>query len=600
MARPRLPRSKPGDQPVGPQQIVERAINQTRPGWDEHQNRIRRFNSSYDIWRGNTTSPQGRRPADWQSRLRVKIGMQIVDQALVNIAQGVPNAKVTPRQPGKEQEAEAFGHLLNYYGDQDHLAEKEPLIDQMALVYGIAPAKMHWLYCEQAQTSFAAQTDPDTGQTTWAPKKGNVVTADRPTMEPWDPYAIWWDPLARDVETSRYIVLESWLTRDQLEEGRWNDQDGTGKWKNLDALYQLGDGGQPNPTSQNQMMTQPQGSYRGRFRIWEIWRKTADGMRLTVVGNQKIMLSDGPSPYWMTQYPITISNSRPDLFRIEGISELELIDHIQQAFWTVHNLRMEQLKFSIMQGATIRQTAGDIASFVMRPAFQWLVQDHDDVMFHSPPPLQPEAYKETETLISLGQYITGINAYVSGTPNQGADNTTATGVSLLTESASRLLQFKARVITQKTWQRGFEQWGDLCGQFVRRDQQVRVVGPGGIPDWVTVGPAEVNGDYDIRIEAGDESASRAQERSDAIALWNALLQGIIAGRVDPKVPLEKLAKAFNLQNPEALIPVAPAPPPNAAPNGGQPDPFTLGQNGGALGNQHLPLNPAGNVLYGNQ
>ena len=106
--------------------------------------------------------------------------------------------------------------------------------------------------------------------------------------------------------------------------------------------------------------------------------------------------------------------------------------------WTVSNLRMEQLKMTVMRGATVRQTAPDIASYVYRPSFMWVVGDHDDVRFQEPPPLPPEAYRETETMLSLLQYVTGITPYVSGSSGtaQGVDQNTATGVSLLTESAS--------------------------------------------------------------------------------------------------------------------------------------------------------------------
>ena len=221
-------------------------------------------------------------------------------------------------------------------------------------------------------------------------------------------------------------------------------------------------------------------------------------------------MKDGPGPYWMSGYPITISNSRPDLFRMEGVSESELVDHLQQAMWTVSEPAHGAAEDD---GDARRDRAPDRArhrAYVYRPSFMWVVGDHDDVRFQEPPPLPPEAYRETETMLSLLQYVTGITPYVSGSSGsaQGVDQNTATGVSLLTESASRLLQFKAQQIHDRTWQRTFEHWAALTKQYLRQPQAVRIEGREGRVTWQQLGPEDVNGDFDVRIEAGNEAASQ--------------------------------------------------------------------------------------------
>jgi hypothetical protein len=617
------PRRQPGSSPTGPADdptatgggaaaVVERTLNQTKPGYDEHSQRKRRFDAAYDVWRGNSGS-NVKAANSWQSRMRVKFGMQVIDQAMVNLVQGVPRAKVTARSPQSEPQAKAMERLLGYYADLDHLAENEAIVVQQALIYGISPAKSCWYYRLEQQQQWTPALDPESGTVAWAPQKRELVTDDRPAMEPWDAYAIWWDPVARNVDTAAYIVLQSWKTRDELEQMRYDDDSQQGQYKNLDLLYNSGDPGtRPSSSAQNQMLPLPMGTMRGRFEIWEIWRKTSQGMRLTVIGNRKVLLKDGPGPYWMSGYPITISNSRPDLFRMEGVSESELVDHLQQAMWTVSNLRMEQLKMTVMRGATVRQTAPDIASYVYRPSFMWVVGDHDDVRFQEPPPLPPEAYKETETMLSLLQYVTGITPYVSGSSGtaQGIDQNTATGVSLLSESASRLLQFKAQQIHDRTWQRTFEHWAALTKQYLRQPQAVRIEGPEGKVTWQQLGPEDVNGDFDVRIEAGNEAASKAQERSDAVALLNAFAPYVQLGVVDPKLLIEKIGQAYGMADPAALLraPVpqaaAPAPPgqgggpPVGTPSGGPP-PQILG--GSSLTpSSPLGLQPVGNVMNGNR
>lgn len=606
MARPRRS-ANPTSPEAGAEQVVERTLNQTKPGFDEHELRRRRMDVAYDVWRGNTgLNPARGNMNSWQSRMRVKLGMQVIDQAMVNLVQGVPKAKVTPRHPGtSELNAKAMEELLGYYADLDHLAEHEALICQQGLVYGVAPAKSCWYYREEQVTQYVPQIDPETRISTWSPKSGVIVTDDRPAFEPWDAYSVWWDPAARSVDDSTYIVLESWMTRDQLEMRRLDDDNPTGQYRNLDLLYASGDGPKPPSTAQNRMIQQPLGTYRGRYQIWEIWRKTAAGMRLTIIGNRKVLLRDGPGPYWMNQYPITISNTRPDMMRIEGVSESELIDHLQQAFWTVHNLRMEQLKMTVMRGMTVRQTVPDLASLIMRPNFQFVVTDHDDIQFQDPPPLPREAYQETDNILSLMQLVTGITPYVGGASGTttGVDQNTATGVSLLSESANRLLSFKASIIHQRTWQRTFEHWAALTQQYLRQKQAIRIVGPDG-PVWANFGPDEVIGEFDIRVEAGDEAAARSQERADATAMMNALFPYVQLGVVDPKPLVEKFGAAFNFPNPDSLIKEQ-QPIPPASPNPGQPmltpggpPPQLLGT--GLAGRQPLGQHPLASIVNGNQ
>ncbi len=328
-------------------------------------------------------------------------------------------------------------------------------------------------------------------------------------------------------------------------------------------------------------------------------------MRLTVIGNRTILLRDGPSPYWMASYPVTISNSRPDLFKLEGISETEMVDHLQQWLWTVQNLRAEQWKFTVMRAFTVRQTVPDMAAVIMRPGGIIPVTDHDDVRPLDQPALPPEAYHEEESAIQMMQLVTGINQYVTGSPGGAAASQTATGASLFTQNASRLLQLKAGLIHNLTWQRTFEQWGMLCKQFVRRPVEIRVVGEGGVVDWMKVGPAEVNADYDIRIEAGDEAITRQQDRADKIAFLNAVAPFAQMGLVNYTPILKALAEDFGFPNADEIVQAA-MQQPQAAPFGGQqqlpqgPAPFTLGQNGGAGGVSALAPHPAMSVLRGNQ
>lgn len=540
VARPRKAASS-----TAPEQIVERALKQAEPGMREHQSRVIRMNHAYMVYRGSVNAGTAR-SRDWRATNKPKYAMPIIDQAVANLAEGIPTARVEPRRPGDEAAAEALEQTLGYFADRDHLAEKEVAVTRNALIYGVSVGKNSWLYEEDA--------------------KGNVLE-DRPTFQVWDPYDCWWDPMARTVQGAGYIVLRAYLTKEDLLRAQHDPESGAGLYKNLDLLFASGDAPPRQETSaQDTLLAMPVNMRRDHFEVLEYWRKTANGMRLTIVGNRKILLSDGPSPYRMLGYPITISNSRPD-DRIEGISETELADDLQKALWDIGNLRLDNLRMTVMRGATIRETVGDMRQFVFQPGFMWPVNDHDDVQMVEMPPLPPEAYHEDEVLLGRLQWSTGTSPYTTGLSAAGgspSDNT-ATGTTLLAQGASKLLQIKGQIIHNQTWQRTFEQWADLSRQFLSDGTDIRIAGPGGATGWASYSRDDLDGDFDVKIEASDQSASVQQQRAEFLQFLQVMTPWIQAGVANPRPILEKGAKLFGWLNPQELI-LPPQAPQQAAPH----------------------------------
>jgi hypothetical protein len=500
--------------------------------------------------------------------------MQVVDQAMVAIVQGVPKPRCTPRNSSSVGAAMAMEKTLSYFGDQAHLAELQPIVAQQALVYAVSPCKNRWLYKEIDQRMLVPARDPSSGEPIWDQpneQQAKIVECDRPDMQPWDVYDCFWDPSASSPDNASFIVLRCWPTKDDLLSNAYNEDTGVGMYRNLDLLFSSGSGGERPQSAQNELLGQHR-SNKDRFEVWEIWRDH----RLTVMGNKQVLLYDGNKPYWMPGKPVTISSTRPDFFRIEGISETELVDHIQQTLHSEDNLRLENLRFTVQRGATVRETVPNMDELVMQPHFLWRVTDHDDVNFINQPPLPPEAYQEHETLLSLLQYVTGITPYVTGASGSGAagvDQQTATGVSVLAGAAGKLLAFKAQLIAQRTYQRMWEQWADLTRQFLRSPREIHIDDhdpvSGKEVGWVSVGPQDIFGDYDVRVEAAEESLNKQQKRADVVALLNAFAPYAAAGQIDIKPLLMLAAESFNFPNPQALLPPPAPQQPQAAPNGQQ-------------------------------
>ncbi len=550
-------------------ELATELVNQTQRGFTEHEQRCRRYDASYRVWRGESAPT---RVDPWQSKLRPKYGMQVIDTAMVNIVAGKPRCIVRPRGPEHEQAARAMQKILDYHVSEDHLVEKLPLFVQSGLIFGPAIAKNHWLY-ETCTKPLRKKQMIDGKEVMVATAPTTYVERDGPTFEPWDVYDAWWDPDARDVDSAAYFVLRSWVSKDDLLRMAVNEDNSTGIYWNVPELLKAGTKSDDQSTAQQQRNAAEK--KKDKFELWEVWRETPQGLRLTVIGNKTIVLRDGVTPYWHGKKPIVVAQVRPDLFEMTGIAETELIDHLQQALWTVENMRMDNMHLTVMRGITYREGGvTDPNSLVLKPRFRWPVQDHDDIQFQAPPPLPPEAYQEEEALLGRMQLVTGINPYVSGSDMQAADQNTATGITALQEVASRLLRFKGAQIQQKGLQRTYEQWSEMLQQLLDKDVAVRIEGPGNEYTWETYTPADIIGSFDITLEGSEESLSRNQERQEALGLLNSIAP--LAEMIDIRPVLERVASAYNFPNPAALMKPLPQAPPPAAP-GPQAPPSPAGQ-----------------------
>lgn len=530
---------------------VTAALELTRLGRKEHELRARRYDRSYEIYRASAPRPRG--VEAWQSRLRVPYGMQVIDTALVNLVSGNPRIVVKPRHPDSEMGAKALQFALDYYVDQDHLVNKQPRFVQQGLIYGSTAAKVHWLYRESNRMIRVWRPDPnDPSKQNAVMERVQTVERDGPTFEPWNIYHVYWDPGAVDVESARYVVLQSYVSKDDLRRLAYDADTGEGLYHNVEELIASGSAPQPKSTSQDRATgVSTNDRFTGKFLLEEIW---SYDNTVTVIGNRQILMRKQDNPYWHGRKPIVISQVRPDLFELQGIAETELIDHLQQAQWTLQNMTIDNLHLTVMRGITYREGGvTDPNQLELRPRFKWPVSDHDDIRPFEVAPISTDVYTERQHLLADMQLVTGINPYVSGSDMSNVDQNTATGVTALQDVASRLLRFKASQIQNQGYQPAYEMWGDMIQQFLDHDLVLKIVDDSGDDQWVSVSPQDVAGNYDYSIDGSEESLSRQQERAEATALLNAFAPFVQLGAVNPAPLIEKVANAYNFPNPEELL-----------------------------------------------
>jgi hypothetical protein len=114
--------------------------------------------------------------------------------------------------------------------------------------------------------------------------------------------------------------------------------------------------------------------------------------------------------------------------------------------------------------------------------------------------------------------------------------------------------------------------------------------------WKVYGPQDIYGDYDVRVQAGEESLNRQQKRAEAVAVANALAPyvQIYPGLVKPIV--QKIGDAYGWENIDQILAEAVRPTPQMPPASPQ---LPQGPSQFQNGNGELLPQPALATLAGN-
>jgi hypothetical protein len=554
----------------------ETILKQIADGERAHEARIPKYDHAYEVYRGTTSKKSGKQ--EWESKLQVKYGLQTIDTTLVNVVTDVPRADVKPRRPQDTKTAPLMQRILDYHVDEDHLNESWPLFVWQGLVYPLTVAKVHWLYRESERMGRDFVPNPaDPQRPIPIERTERVVLRDGPTFEPWDIYHAWWDPNGRDVDSCKYFVLRSYVTKDDILKNTKSEHNPFGRYDPEAVVQMLKDAPRGAGLQQSALERMKPGTgdkRKGRYEILEVWRDDS----CVVLGERRAVLAADPNPFWHGRKPIVAAQTRLDGFELMGIGETELLDDIQQAMWTIEQMMFDNLRMTVHRGFTYRETGVlDPRSLVVKPRFFWPVQDHDDIKPVDMPTLGQDVFRQVDTLLARMQLITGVNSYVSGAETVGVDQNTATGVTALTDIASRLLRFKARMLATKGLQRTFELWGELVQQFMDKQTAVRIEGADGI-SWQEIGPQEIVGNYDYTVRGVEESLSRQQQRGEVMGLLNALAPFANLNIINWQPILQKVAENFDFPSPDVLFRTPQAPPQASPAPNGMPPP---NGNGGA-------------------
>ena len=547
---------------------------------------------------------------DWRSQITTPYVLQTCEGMLATMLEPKPRFDIQPRpRPDEPLQAvisrissvDAIGDTLDYALDRDQFASKQRPFMQQDMIAGITVLKTYWRTETRHVTRLAPQslavldgfgnqydainvykeTDPEA-----------TLIVDDACCEVVDVRDFFWPGVAPTVAKAEFLIHRTWETFDSLQR-----KTGDGFYDyDPKAVAALRHGQFTSSVPQTADVTKREMRLRHIDRtfqlieVLEYWTPE----RVITIANRAQVLKDRPNPFWMGRMPFIVCAGMPDAFQIPGLSVVEALAQLQEMLWTLQNQRIDVVRMLANVITLVRSDVDDLDAFVWEPGAQWPVEDPGQVGQLDVNAEAAQITLEAEGLLKGDlQNIMGGLPMNSGVDSQTVDQSTATGVSIITTIAQRIIQARKQ---HYLW--AYAELGKhfllLYQQFLREPRVVKIVGLQGADAYRTITPDQIEGDYDVSIDVTSDSLMRQERRAEAQSLMQmaAQVQPIFAQSGSPlnlKAFMDKTLDAYNITDKDRYYMPTPAAPPGAPP--GPPGPPGAAGAPGAPGQAGLPGQP---------
>lgn len=521
---------------------------------------------------------------EWRSKLHPPYVLQIIETLCAGVLDPNPTWKVRARQRMTSSEelhlisegAKALEILLAAQRDSDQMILKQRAHRLQGLIAGMSVWKTRWTLEERLtqktrevdgfdEFGFPAKEDED--------YEDLVPTKDDPSVEvvdvrDWIPHES-----AKDVSSAKRITHRVWLCYADLEELQRQ-----GVYKNVSEVKETKSFADSLASRETDLFNVDR--TKDMIELLEIWQ---DDGRVITIANRDVELANRDNPFEHGRFPFVVCAPIPDLFRMQGISIVELVEDLQEMLWTLSNQRLDNLE--LLNNLVLKVREGSVfENPVFAPGEQWLMDDPSAVEALQLPTFPAEISLQSEGLIKADiQNIPGASPALLGQA-EGAEQT-ATEISLLTNLAQRRLSAMKFQFTMADKLVG-EQWIDLNKQFLTEERYVSIVGEDGDEGWVLINPESFAPlEWRIEVEQMDEAMLRQERLAEAQARFQVAVQAVpvmaaIGQPLNMKAFLEDLLDAAGVSDKDRYFSQMP-----------QPAGAAQGQGGASAGAPGLPQLP---------
>jgi hypothetical protein len=538
----------------GPVQLVVKAIEDCESLY--HNAWVERVERRYAAYRA--LSEQAPDPVeedeDWHSNITTPYVLHTCEGMLATMLEPKPRFDVKPRPmpeemldlvTAREKVSSLLGETLSYAFERDHFPEKQRPFMQQDLIAGMSVFKDYWKTERRNVTQLtrdvltvydAEGAALDNIESYDETEQENVLVKDDACAEVWDVRDFFWPATAPDVARAEYLACRSWETFASLKR---KEEDGY--YQNVDKLKESRDVAVMKKVSEREQALRGVDRTKNMIEVIEYWTPE----RKICIGNRTVLLDDRPNPFWNGRLPFIVCSSMPDAFQIPGISVVEALAQMQEMLWTLQNQRLDVLRLLANLITVIRSDVDDPDSFEWAPNAQVETLKID--------PTAAQITLQAEALLKGDlQNIMGGLPYASGAETSTLDQQTATGVSIITSIAQRIIQARKQHYLWAYAKLG-KHFLQLYQQFLRDDRIVQIAGEAGQATWQSITPLDIQGDFDVLIDVTSDSLLRQERRAEAQSLLQVLastaqIAAVSGAPINLKAPISAVLDAYDVSD----------------------------------------------------
>lgn len=570
MARSKAPKKR--------DELVKRVLQDFAERKRDHEEFCRRVERNYKSYRAIIDRKS--KADSWNNKLAPPYVAQVVDTVVANLVddgfqvQVLPRPRVADPVEIERLAAGARAHelLLNYQIDRDRFNKKQNLFILQNAIAGVSVAKPRWVTETGTATVLRTIEIPVADETGAVDEvrrlfepmvSENAVVCDDPTVEIVRVEDFLWEEAATDIQAARWCVHRVATSMDELRM-----MQRLGIYENVDQLDDSAiEQGYDDEFNVYDRDLNKDKRMKNRVELLEYWCKEGGEVRCVTIANRKVVLRDERNIYWHGKYPFVVCTTRPDLFSINGRSIVEAIAPLQEQLWSLSNQRLDNLELINNAIFAFRDDVLDPDAFEFYPGAKWSVPGDVSaaVQMFAPNPVVSQISLEAEAMVKGDlQNVTGGLPFLSGSNSQGVDQTTATGVSIITSLAQRMVAHQ-KLMVNWAYEEIFQQVMALNQQFVREDRVVPMIGKDGFVAFEGIAPETLSGDFQVRVKVGTESLQRQERRAEAQALLQVTAQvapimAAVGTPINLKAVYEDFLRAFGKDATEKYFTAMPQPP----------------------------------------
>ncbi len=263
---------------------------------------------------------------------------------------------------------------------------------------------------------------------------------------------------------------------------------------------------------------------KGLIEVLEYWCFKKGAIHRSLIGNRRVKLrEEETNPFWHGEYPFVLGSSMPQPFSPRGVSDIELIEELQEILWELMNQRLDNIELINNAIMLIRSDVDDPDAFEFYPGAKWPVDDVNSVAPFQPPYQLAGITLQAEALLKGDlQNVTSAAPFAGGAETATVDQKTATGASIVMSAAQKRLSSKKyqaqQALKQEAWQRLKN-----CQQFIEDKRLIHIVGPDGVMAFRELDTLKIQGEYVVELMPMSDSMMRQEKRAEAMQLGQVLI-----------------------------------------------------------------------------